>query len=236
MTHTYPSFPSGIIHNWTEVCNLLEFKLDCSPSTKISFIVDRIIDRHGGAFFFCFLAVGELHSESRTKIIDSLSWCKICLFAFHHICWVYCIIQSTSPLTVYLSIGSKLDAVDTFQLLQLRASDLLAFPGMDKFSDWTRYPHFPPISHFVVPKLMVEMIIFPWLNPHFPMVKPPFSHDFPMIFPSNTAIADQAAPLAISRCAWTASILRRSLAESRARWSENGGIYPEIPGVAAKNS
>ena len=31
----------------SEVCNLLEFKLDCSPSTKISFIVDRIIDRHG---------------------------------------------------------------------------------------------------------------------------------------------------------------------------------------------
>ncbi|CAE7202660.1 HEF3 [Symbiodinium sp. CCMP2592] len=29
------------------VCNLLEFKLDCSPSTKISFIVDRIVDRHG---------------------------------------------------------------------------------------------------------------------------------------------------------------------------------------------
>ena len=31
----------------SKVCNLLEFKLDCSPSTKISFIVDRIIDRHG---------------------------------------------------------------------------------------------------------------------------------------------------------------------------------------------
>ena len=35
--------------NKSEVCNLLEFKLDCSPSTKISFIVDRIVDRHGAS-------------------------------------------------------------------------------------------------------------------------------------------------------------------------------------------
>ncbi|CAE7228820.1 HEF3 [Symbiodinium sp. CCMP2456] len=36
-----------VFHTLYKVCNLLEFKLDCSPSTKISFIVDRIVDRHG---------------------------------------------------------------------------------------------------------------------------------------------------------------------------------------------
>jgi hypothetical protein len=104
MTHTYPNFPSGIIHNWTEVCNLLEFKLDCSPSTKISFIVDRIIDRHGGAFLDD--RGGELHSES-SQFIDSLEELMQDLsICFSSICWVYCIIQSASPLTLLIPFNS----------------------------------------------------------------------------------------------------------------------------------
>ena len=199
-----------MIHNWTEVCNLLEFKLDCSPSTKISFIVDRIIDRHGGASFLDDRG-GELHSES-SQFSDSLEELMQDLsICFSSICWVYCIIQSTSPLTVYLSIGSKLDAADTFQLLQLRASDSGHFRAWTSFLTGLAIFIFPQKINFVLPKLMVEMIIFPG-----------FSQDFPMIFPSKTAI-DQVAPLAISRFAWTASILRRSLAESRAR------MYPVYP-------
>ncbi|CAJ1446743.1 unnamed protein product [Effrenium voratum] len=45
------------------VCNLLEFKLDCSPSTKISFIVDRIIDRHGGSISDLSVCVNRFHPE-----------------------------------------------------------------------------------------------------------------------------------------------------------------------------
>ena len=157
-----------MIHNWTEVCNLLEFKLDCSPSTKISFIVDRIIDRHGGASFLDDRG-GELHSES-SQFSDSLEELMQDLsICFSSICWVYCIIQSTSPLTVYLSIGSKLDAADIFQLLQLRASDSGHFRAWTSFLTGLAIFIFPQKINFVLPKLMVEMIIFPG-----------FSHDFPI--------------------------------------------------------
>ena len=58
-----PPTSGGVGHEkWrssAKVCNLLEFKLDCSPSTKISFIVDRIIDRHG-----------QLGSGSQIKLVS----------------------------------------------------------------------------------------------------------------------------------------------------------------------
>mmetsp|Transcript_4545 Transcript_4545/g.10794 ORF Transcript_4545/g.10794 Transcript_4545/m.10794 type:complete len:127 (+) Transcript_4545:160-540(+) len=45
------------------VCTLLEFKLDCTPSTKISYIVDRIIDRHGGSISDLSVCVNRFHPE-----------------------------------------------------------------------------------------------------------------------------------------------------------------------------
>mmetsp|Transcript_96421 Transcript_96421/g.277668 ORF Transcript_96421/g.277668 Transcript_96421/m.277668 type:complete len:124 (-) Transcript_96421:218-589(-) len=45
------------------VCSLLEFKLECSPSTKISYIVDCIVDRHGGSISDLSVCVNRFHPE-----------------------------------------------------------------------------------------------------------------------------------------------------------------------------
>mmetsp|Transcript_5032 Transcript_5032/g.12300 ORF Transcript_5032/g.12300 Transcript_5032/m.12300 type:complete len:124 (+) Transcript_5032:83-454(+) len=45
------------------VCSLLEFKLECSPSTKISYVVDRIIDRHDGSISDLSVCVNRFHPE-----------------------------------------------------------------------------------------------------------------------------------------------------------------------------
>ncbi|CAJ1359740.1 unnamed protein product [Effrenium voratum] len=59
------------------VCNLLEFKLDCSPSTKISFIVDRIIDRHGGSISDLSVCVNRFHPEEIVGRDKTLEQCGV---------------------------------------------------------------------------------------------------------------------------------------------------------------
>ena len=44
---------------------------------------------------------------------------------------------------------------------------------MDKFSDWTRYLHFPAKNQFRTPKVDGG-------DDHFPRIFPGFSHDFPI--------------------------------------------------------
>merc|ERR1712029_734865 len=55
------------------VCSLLEFKLDCTPSTKISYVADRIIEQHGGSIGDLSVCVNRFHPEeivSREKTLE----------------------------------------------------------------------------------------------------------------------------------------------------------------------
>jgi len=45
------------------VCSLLEFKLELTPSHKISYIIDKIIDRHGGSIRELSVCVNRFHPE-----------------------------------------------------------------------------------------------------------------------------------------------------------------------------
>merc|ERR1712093_9075 len=45
------------------VCNLLEFKLDVTPSTKINYIIERIIEQHGGSIRELSVCVNRFHPE-----------------------------------------------------------------------------------------------------------------------------------------------------------------------------
>eukprot|EP00439_Symbiodinium_sp_Y106_P083960 s465_g24.t1 len=65
----------GMLHG--TVCNLLEFKLDCSPSTKISFIVDRIVDRHGGSISDLSVCVNRFHPEEVVGRDKTLEQCGV---------------------------------------------------------------------------------------------------------------------------------------------------------------
>merc|ERR1719473_2014776 len=56
------------------VCSLLEFKIDCTPSSKISYVVDKIIDRHGGSVSDLSVCVNRFHPEEivhRDKTLES---------------------------------------------------------------------------------------------------------------------------------------------------------------------
>ncbi|CAE8686827.1 unnamed protein product, partial [Polarella glacialis] len=59
------------------VCSLLEFKLECTPSTKISFVVDRIIDRHGGSISDLSVCVNRFHPEEIASRDKTLEQCGV---------------------------------------------------------------------------------------------------------------------------------------------------------------
>mmetsp|Transcript_24778 Transcript_24778/g.57560 ORF Transcript_24778/g.57560 Transcript_24778/m.57560 type:complete len:116 (+) Transcript_24778:53-400(+) len=59
------------------VCTLLEFKLECTPSTKISFISDRIIERHGGAVGDLAICVNRFHPEEICTRDKTLEQCGV---------------------------------------------------------------------------------------------------------------------------------------------------------------
>jgi len=59
------------------VCSLLEFKMDCTPSTKISYIVDRIIDRHGGSISDLSVCVNRYHPEEIVDGSKTLDQCGV---------------------------------------------------------------------------------------------------------------------------------------------------------------
>merc|ERR1719201_2747833 len=59
------------------VCSLLEFKLDCTPSTKISYVVDRIIDRHGGSISDLSVCVNRFHPEEIVHRDKTLELCGV---------------------------------------------------------------------------------------------------------------------------------------------------------------
>ena len=59
------------------ICSLLEFKIDCSPSTKISYIVDRIIDRHGGSISNLSVCVNRFHPEEIVTRDKTLEQCGV---------------------------------------------------------------------------------------------------------------------------------------------------------------
>jgi hypothetical protein len=59
------------------VCSLLEFKLECSPSTKISYVIDRIIDRHGGSISNLSVCVNRFHPEEIVPRDRTLEQCGV---------------------------------------------------------------------------------------------------------------------------------------------------------------
>merc|ERR1719254_154046 len=59
------------------VCSLLEFKLECTPSTKISYIVDKIIDRHGGSISDLSVCVNRFHPEEIVARDKTLEQCGV---------------------------------------------------------------------------------------------------------------------------------------------------------------
>eukprot|EP00933_Yihiella_yeosuensis_P084955 TRINITY_DN99717_c0_g1_i1.p1 TRINITY_DN99717_c0_g1~~TRINITY_DN99717_c0_g1_i1.p1 ORF type:complete len:125 (+),score=21.28 TRINITY_DN99717_c0_g1_i1:144-518(+) len=59
------------------VCSLLEFKLECTPSTKISFLVDQIIDRHGGSISDLSVCVNRFHPEEIVGRDKTLEQCGV---------------------------------------------------------------------------------------------------------------------------------------------------------------
>mmetsp|Transcript_87987 Transcript_87987/g.275551 ORF Transcript_87987/g.275551 Transcript_87987/m.275551 type:complete len:121 (-) Transcript_87987:25-387(-) len=59
------------------VCSLLEFKLECTPSTKISYLVDRIIDRHGGSISDLSVCVNRFHPEEIVSRDKTLEQCGV---------------------------------------------------------------------------------------------------------------------------------------------------------------
>jgi len=59
------------------VCNLLEFQIKITPSTKISFVVDRIIDRHGGSIRELSVCVNRFHPEEIVSPDNTLEDCGV---------------------------------------------------------------------------------------------------------------------------------------------------------------
>merc|ERR1719240_1814842 len=59
------------------VCSLLEFKLECTPSTKISYVIDRIIDRHGGSISNLSVCVNRFHPEEIVPRDKTLEQCGV---------------------------------------------------------------------------------------------------------------------------------------------------------------
>mmetsp|Transcript_97200 Transcript_97200/g.168528 ORF Transcript_97200/g.168528 Transcript_97200/m.168528 type:complete len:123 (-) Transcript_97200:119-487(-) len=59
------------------VCSLLEFKLECTPSTKISYVIDRIIDRHGGSISNLSVCVNRFHPEEIVSRDKTLEQCGV---------------------------------------------------------------------------------------------------------------------------------------------------------------
>eukprot|EP00427_Karlodinium_veneficum_P015326 CAMPEP_0169128878 /NCGR_PEP_ID=MMETSP1015-20121227/36818_1 /TAXON_ID=342587 /ORGANISM="Karlodinium micrum, Strain CCMP2283" /LENGTH=124 /DNA_ID=CAMNT_0009192841 /DNA_START=75 /DNA_END=449 /DNA_ORIENTATION=- len=60
------------------VCTLLEFELnDISPSTKISYVIDRIIDQHGGSISNLSVCVNRFHPEEIVPRDKTLEQCGV---------------------------------------------------------------------------------------------------------------------------------------------------------------
>eukprot|EP00397_Hematodinium_sp_SG-2012_P033001 GEMP01035199.1.p1 GENE.GEMP01035199.1~~GEMP01035199.1.p1 ORF type:complete len:125 (+),score=28.98 GEMP01035199.1:50-424(+) len=59
------------------VCSLLEFQIKVTPSTKISFVVDRIIDRHGGSIRELSVCVNRFHPEEIVSPENTLEDCGV---------------------------------------------------------------------------------------------------------------------------------------------------------------
>mmetsp|Transcript_56323 Transcript_56323/g.132005 ORF Transcript_56323/g.132005 Transcript_56323/m.132005 type:complete len:126 (-) Transcript_56323:35-412(-) len=68
---------SAIVKLAAPVCSLLEFKLECSPSTKISFVIDRIIERHGGSISNLSVCVNRFHPEEIVSRDKTLEQCGV---------------------------------------------------------------------------------------------------------------------------------------------------------------
>eukprot|EP00401_Gymnodinium_catenatum_P082251 CAMPEP_0117522996 /NCGR_PEP_ID=MMETSP0784-20121206/34496_1 /TAXON_ID=39447 /ORGANISM="" /LENGTH=123 /DNA_ID=CAMNT_0005319087 /DNA_START=64 /DNA_END=435 /DNA_ORIENTATION=- len=59
------------------VCHLLEFKMDCTPSTKISHVIDRIIEQHGGSISDLSVCVNRFHPEEIVHQDKTLESCGV---------------------------------------------------------------------------------------------------------------------------------------------------------------
>jgi hypothetical protein len=59
------------------VCSLLEFKLELSPSHKINYIIEKIIDRHGGSIRELSVCVNRFHPEEIVSPDMSLEDCGV---------------------------------------------------------------------------------------------------------------------------------------------------------------
>ena len=59
------------------VCSLLEFKLELTPSHKISYIIDKIIDRHGGSIRELSVCVNRFHPEEIVSPDMALKDCGV---------------------------------------------------------------------------------------------------------------------------------------------------------------
>jgi len=67
------------------VCNLLEFTIKVTPSTKISYVIDRIIERHGGSIRELSVCVNRFHPEEIVSAENSLEDCGV----VHGDCIIY---------------------------------------------------------------------------------------------------------------------------------------------------
>jgi len=68
---------TAIVKLAAPVCSLLEFRLDCTPSTKISYVVDRIIERHGGSISDLSVCVNRFHPEEIVARDKTLEQCGV---------------------------------------------------------------------------------------------------------------------------------------------------------------
>merc|ERR1719329_872495 len=59
------------------VCSLLEFKLEVTPSTKISFVSDKIIEQHGGSVQGLSVCVNRFHPEEIQPPEKTLEQCGV---------------------------------------------------------------------------------------------------------------------------------------------------------------
>merc|ERR550539_1265594 len=79
------------------VCSLLEFKLECNPSTKISYMMDRIIDRHGGSISDLSVCVNRFHPEEIVGRDKTLEQCGVfggeCIIYYDFIPWAGALLQ-----------------------------------------------------------------------------------------------------------------------------------------------
>jgi len=91
------------------VCSLLEFKLDVTPSTKISYITDRIIERHGGSISNLSVCVNRFHPEEIVHRDRTLESCGVfggeCIIYYDFLPTAGALLQSTSALALYSICG-----------------------------------------------------------------------------------------------------------------------------------